>query len=132
LKAVLISPDGIAPGGKTHLTGKAQFEQVYGKGRSWAAEEIVVRALPNGLGATRYGLTVSRRVGRAVVRNRIKRRLREILRRMKLAPGWDLIVIARRPAAGADFATLGRSVGNLLVRAGLFMGEHEGNRPGTD
>lgn len=46
--------------------------------------------------------------------------------------GWDIIVIARNPAANVDYTTLGRSVGNLLNRAGLLMGEHEGNRPGVD
>jgi len=77
-------------------------------------------------------LTVSRRVGKAVVRNKIKRRLREILRQMDLPPGWDIIIIARNPAANADYAVLGKSVGNLLIRAGLIVGEHEGNRPGAD
>jgi ribonuclease P protein component len=128
----LICPDGVALRGETHLTGKAQFELVYKKGRSWAAKEIVIRALPNGLDNTRYGLAVSRRVVIAVVRNRIKRRLREILRQMNLKPGWDLIVIARNPAASTDFTHLGRSVGNLLVRAGLLVGEHEGNSSGDD
>jgi ribonuclease P protein component len=118
--------------GEKTLTGKAQFELVYKRGRSWAAKEIIVRALPNGLESTRYGLTVSRRVGKAVVRNRIKRRLREILRKLNLPPGWDLIMIARNPAANADFKTLGKSVGDLLVRAGLFVGEDESNRLGAD
>jgi ribonuclease P protein component len=118
--------------GETTLTGKTQFELVYKKGRSLAAREIVIRALPNGLNATRYGLAVSRKVGKAVVRNRIKRRLREILRRMDLPPGWDIILIARNPAAVADYTTLGKSVGNLLIRAGILMGEYEGNRPGID
>jgi len=67
-----------------------------------------------------------------VVRNKIKRRLREILRQMDLPPGWDIIIIARNPAANADYAVLGKSVGNLLIRAGLIVGEHEGNRPGAD
>jgi ribonuclease P protein component len=93
---------------------------------------VVIKVLPNGLDYTRYGLTVSRRVGKAVVRNKIKRRLRVILKQMKLPPGWDIIVIARNPAANTDYYTLGKSVGNLLKRAGLFGGEHEGNRPGVD
>ncbi len=114
------------------LTGKAQFELVYKKGRALGAREVIIRVLPNGLDITRYGLTVSRRIGKAVVRNRIKRRLREILRRMDLPAGWDLIVAARNPAAQADYTTLGRSVVTLLVRAGLITGENEGNRPGAD
>ncbi len=118
--------------GITTLTGKAQFDLVYKKGRSWTAREIIIRTLPNGLDTTRYGLTVSRRVGKAVVRNRIKRRLREILRRLNQAPGWDFIVIARNPAASAGFLTLERSVRGLLVRAGLCMGEHESDSPGID
>jgi ribonuclease P protein component len=118
--------------GKTTLTGKAQFELVYEKGRSWVTREIVVRALPNGLDVTRYGLTVSRHVGNAVVRNRIKRRLREILRQMKLTPGRDFIVIARNPAATADFKTLVSSVRDIMARAGLLTGENESNSPGAD
>jgi ribonuclease P protein component len=118
--------------GDTTLTGKAQFKLVYDKGMSLAAKEIVIKVLPNGLDSTRYGLTVSRRVGKAVVRNKIKRRLRAILRQMKLPPGWDIILIARNSAALADYHTLGKSVGNLAKRAGIFMGEHEGNRPGVD
>jgi len=51
---------------------------------------------------------------------------------MDLPPGWDIIIIARNPAANADYAVLGKSVGNLLIRAGLIVGEHEGNRPGAD
>jgi ribonuclease P protein component len=119
--------------GERTLTGKAQFELVYERGRSWAAKEIIIRTLPNGLESTRYGLTVSRRIGKAVVRNRIKRRLREILRRMNLSSGWDFIIIARNPAAKADFTTLEKSVRDLLVRAGLLLvGEHEDNSPGDD
>jgi ribonuclease P protein component len=118
--------------GKKTLTGKTQFELVYEKGKSWADREIVIRVLPNGLDGTRFGLSVSRKVGKAVVRNRIKRRLREILRQMDLPPGWDIIVVARNPAASAHYTNLGRSVGNLLARAGLLAGENEGNRPGAD
>jgi len=118
--------------GEKTLTGKAQFDLVYDKGRSLAAREVVIKTLPNGLDFTRYGLTVSRRVGKAVVRNKIKRRLRQILRLAKLPPGWDVIIIARNPAASSDYATLGKSIEKLLGRAGVFMGEHEGNRPVAD
>jgi ribonuclease P protein component len=107
---------------ETTLTGKAQFDLVYKKGRSWAAKEIVVKVLPNGLNSTRYGLTISRRVGKAVVRNKIKRRLRELLRQMSPSPGWDIIIIARNPAANADYSALGKSVGDLFIRAGLIDG----------
>jgi ribonuclease P protein component len=114
--------------GEQYLTRKAQFESVYEKGRSWADKSLVIRVLPNGLDLSRYGFTVSRRVGKAVVRNRVKRRLREILRQTPLQPGWDIIFIARIPAATADYISLGDSVKTLLLRAGILVGEYEGVR----
>jgi ribonuclease P protein component len=118
--------------GKQHLTRKADFEAVYRKGRSWAGRELVVRVLPNGLDISRSGFAVNRRVGKAVVRNRVKRRLREIIRKTPLRPGWDIVIIAREAAAQADYASLGRMAGELLSRAGLLLGEYEGVSPRTD
>jgi ribonuclease P protein component len=118
--------------GEQYLSTDRQFQLVYDSGRSWAGKEIVVRALPNGLALARYGFAVGRRVGKAVVRNRIKRRLREILRKAPLLPGWDIIFIARNPAAQADYKRLEKSVATLLVKAGLSIGEHESVHPGVN
>jgi len=115
--------------GEQYLTRKTQFDLVYNEGKTWAGREIVVKAVPNGLDLSRYGFTVSRRVGKAVVRNRVKRLLREILRKAPLLPGWDIIFIARVPAAVADYTNLGKSVGKLLFRAGIIVGEYEGVSP---
>ena len=115
--------------GEQYLTKRAQFELVYNEGRSWVSKTVVMKTLPNGLDLSRYGLTVGRRVGKAVVRNRIKRLLREILRQTPLQPGWDIIFIARSPAAKANYASLGMSARGLLSRAGLLVGEYEGVRP---
>jgi len=77
-----------------------------------------MKALPNGLASSRCGFSISRRVGKAVIRNRVKRLLREILRVTPLKPGWDIIFIAR-PAANTGYANLGKSVTGLLFKAGL-------------
>jgi ribonuclease P protein component len=106
--------------GREYLTKSEQYGLVYEKGSSWTDRVVVMKALPNGLAWSRYGFSVGKRVGGAVVRNRLKRRLREVLRAAPLAPGWDIIFIARPPAAGADFAGLGKSVLGLLSRAGLM------------
>jgi ribonuclease P protein component len=118
--------------GEQYLTRNTQFQFIYNNGRSWAGREVVVRAAPNGLDTTRYGFTVSRRVGKAVVRNRVKRRLREILRRAALRTGWDIVVIARSPAAQAEYHNLKKSVEELLIKAGLSVGEHEGVGSGVN
>jgi len=118
--------------GEQYLTKRAQFGLVYDGGNSWVSKAIVMKALPNGLDLSRYGFTVSRRVGKAVVRNRVRRLLREILRQTPLRPGWDIIFIARSPAARYNYASLGKSVKGLLFRAGLLMGEYEGVCPGTN
>ena len=111
--------------GEEHLTKPAQYALVYNKGRSWTSSLVVMKALPNGLSLSRYGFSISRRVGKAVVRNRVKRLLREILRLALLQPGWDIIFIARPAAATANYVNLKRSVEGLLSRAQLLMGEHE-------
>ena len=118
--------------GEQYLTKRAQFGLVYNEGSSWISKTVVMKAFPNGLDLSRYGFTVSRRVGKAVERNRVKRLLREILRQTPLQPGWDIVFIARSPVARANYAGLGKSVRGLLSRAGLLMGEYEGVCPGAN
>jgi ribonuclease P protein component len=108
--------------GESKSNGKIQFSLVYAKGKSWPGKEIVLRALPNTLNSLRFGFVVSRRIGNAVVRNHVKRLLREIVRQIPVKQGWDIVLIARVPAAAASFDDLGKSVRGLLSRAGLSGG----------
>ena len=110
---------------KEHLTKSEQYASVYNGGSSWANNLLVMKALPTGLSLSHYGLSVSKRVGKAVIRNRVKRLLREILRLTPLPVGWDIIFIARSSAATADYTSLAKSVTDLLSRAGLLARENE-------
>jgi ribonuclease P protein component len=114
--------------GERYLKKNSQFDLVYDEGQSWTGREIVLRTLANGSSSTRFGFVISHRLGKAVVRNRIKRRLREITRQTLVQPGWDIILIARVPAAAMDYQGLEKSVKKLLLKAGLIVGENEGNR----
>ena len=111
--------------GEQYLTKTAQYGLVYNKGSSWISVLVVMKVLANGLNLSRYGFSVSRRVGKAVVRNRVKRLLREILRQTPLQPGWDIIFIVRSVAAKAKYVDLEKAVKDLLFRAGLLAGEYE-------
>ena len=109
--------------GEQYLTRAAQYGLVYDKGSSWVSDLVVMKTLPNRLNLSRYGFSVSRRVGKAVVRNKVKRLLREVLRQTALQRGWDIVFIARSPAARAKYDGLEKSVNGLLSRAGLLVEE---------
>ena len=111
--------------GEENLTKRAQYTLVYNEGRSWVSSLLVMKALPNGLTLSRYGFSVSRQVGKAVDRNKVKRRLREILRVTPLKRGWDIVFIARPPAATTSYTELKKAVAGLLSRAQLLMREDE-------
>ena len=115
--------------GEQYLTRTAQYGLVYDRGSSWVNNLMVIKTLPNGLDISRYGFSVSRRVGKAVVRNRVKRLFREILRQITLQAGWDIIFIARSPVSMVGYADLEKSVRGLLARAGLVVREYEGVCP---
>jgi ribonuclease P protein component len=99
------------------LTKTKDFAAVRGKGRAWSDRLLVLLARRNGLGVTRFGFSVGRRVGGAVVRNRVKRRLKETARVAQVRQGWDLVVVARKDASSADFRKLAHSLTRLLDRA---------------
>ena len=111
--------------GEQFITKPRQYALVYDKGSTWVSNLVVMKGVPNGLPLSRYGFSVSRRVGKAVVRNRIRRLLREILRLIPFRPGWDVVFIVRPAAATTDHATLKETVVGLLSRAQLLTNEHE-------
>lgn len=105
------------------LTRPADFTRVYGRRQSAASGQLVVYALPNGLpdGRVRLGLSVSRRIGSAVVRNRWKRRLREAFRLMRpdLPRGLDVIIVVRAgepPGGAAGLQQTADSLAALVAR----------------
>jgi ribonuclease P protein component len=96
---------------------RRDFDAVYREGAQRSAPGFRVIVRPNGTDRVRFGISVRRSLGGAVVRNRIKRRLREILRRVRprLAPGWDIVVEPRAPEiARTNFARLEAELTRLL------------------
>ncbi|XUX01412.1 MAG: ribonuclease P protein component [Dehalogenimonas sp.] len=107
------------------LRRREDFQRVLATGRSRADNYLVLK-LSEGTGnPSRIGLVTSKKVGGAVERNRVRRRLRGILSPLILKPGADLVFIARPSAAQAPYSTLEGSVKSLLKRAGLVVAENE-------
>ena len=100
------------------LRRQAEFRAVRARGRRAADNLLIINAAPSGQPVTRFGLSVGKRVGNAVVRNRLKRRLREVLVALNVEGGWDIVVVARVGAANAEFRQLNASVHNLAKRLG--------------
>lgn len=100
-----------------------RFQEIRRQGRSFANQLLVLCALPNELPYSRFGFTVNSRIGNAVRRNRIKRRLREIMRLQQdtLQPGWDIVLIARQPIRSAGYQEMETACARLLRRAQLFQ-----------
>jgi ribonuclease P protein component len=106
--------------GEQHLTKPQDFALVHGQGKWIGGGLLGIKSRQTGLPLARCGFVVSKRVGGAVIRNRIKRRLREIVRVLPLKPGADIVISARPRAAAAEFGELKTTVSNLLAQAGLL------------
>jgi ribonuclease P protein component len=114
--------------GIEHLTKPEQYTAVYSKGRSWFNDLVVLRAMPNELPVSRSGFSVGKKVGKAVVRNKVKRRLREIIRLTPLKSGWDIVLIARVNSATVKYRDLQKAVTGLLNRAQILESIEPQNR----
>jgi ribonuclease P protein component len=104
------------------LAAKSDFARLFAKGRPFHARGLTLKAAPNGRAETRVGFVVSTKVSkRAVVRNRIRRRLREIvrLRLETLRPGFDVAFIVKAELVPLEHAELVQTVEYLLEKTGL-------------
>jgi len=102
------------------LRDRRDFARVYAQGRPFRSDLLVLRAVHSD-GDSRFGFTANKTLGNAVVRNRVKRRLREAATSLGCRAGWDVVVNARPVAAKATYEQLRISMGDLMRRAGVEM-----------
>lgn len=109
-------------GAPQRLTTRRDFQAVYTHGKSCANAELVLYALRTPGPLCRFGLSISKKVGNAVTRNRIRRILREICRRtLAGAAPADVVLVVRKGAVGRDSAHMTRAMTGLLRKAKMIV-----------
>jgi len=107
---------------ETTIKENYEFRRMYAKGKSGVSSYVVVYCRPNRRGHNRLGVTVSAKLGHAVVRNRVRRRLREIFRlnQPRMRQGYDVLVVARMRATSATYGELERAFLRCCDRLSLL------------
>jgi ribonuclease P protein component len=107
------------------LSSPRDFSALMERGTMRSHPLLATRVLRTDLGTTRFGLATSRALGSAVVRNRVRRRLREGIREMasQIRPGWDVLIVARPGLVTASHRALVETLTRLLRRSGVVGGD---------
>ena len=100
------------------------FRRLY-RTNGFAGPYLVLYARKNRTGGNRVGITVSKKLGKAHIRNRIRRRLREVYRlnEDRFLPGWDIVLVGRGKALDGDFEAITKSFLSLAGKAGILREE---------
>ncbi|MDD2568765.1 MAG: ribonuclease P protein component [Clostridia bacterium] len=103
------------------LRKRKDFRRAYQRGKAVKSTNFIIYYAPNKIGAYRVGFSVSKKIGKAVIRNRVKRKLREAVRLNPqcFTAGWDYILIARHSAIAAEVKNLGEQIVNVSAGLGL-------------
>jgi len=109
-------PEGLEFPREARLVRRGEFDAVYRAGKRRSSSHFTVFFRANQLPHSRFGFSIKKELGGAVVRNRIRRRTREIVRchRPEVAAGWDIVIHPKKTVARAAFAALNADLVKLL------------------
>ncbi|HHX22731.1 MAG: ribonuclease P protein component [Tepidanaerobacteraceae bacterium] len=111
------------------LTKNLEFKNVYKAGRRWTSPFFTMYIKKNNLNHSRLGVSVSKKVGKSVIRNKIKRRLKEIFRLNldNIKTGWDIVLSVKPAAISLDYYEIDREVKSLFKRGRIYSGKKVNN-----
>ena len=102
---------------QNRLTRDKEFDYIFKNGKSSYTDIIGLKTTQNDLNLNRFGIIVSKKVSKkAVVRNKIKRQIRSIIRKIKIKQGYNCLIIALPKIESADFKTIEKSMINNFQR----------------
>jgi ribonuclease P protein component len=106
-------------GREFRITTTQEYNNIYKNGRKIPGRFIILYVMKNHLERNRYGFVTSVKVGKAVVRNRIKRQLRDLVYRMdhSLPPGYDFVLVVRHHAGSAEYHQLEKDLSVVIGKA---------------
>lgn len=109
------------------LKNQREFERVFKKGRASSHPDLVVLGHKRRPFGPRVGFCISRKTGKAVVRNKLRRRLKEIMREFegRLDPQWDLVIVSKPSSASLTYSHLKKRVTKLLQKLGVLASSAE-------
>lgn len=104
------------------LNHDGQFQKLYKKGKNFVTPSLIIYAKRNGLSVTRLGITASRKIGKAVIRNRAKRRIRELFRTNldNLKTGYDIVIVARGKTSRVPYPVLCSAFFRAAAEVGIL------------
>lgn len=116
------------------LKKNRDFSLVYDKGYSRVQGPLVMYVRKNEASGNRIGVVVSKKVGNSVIRHRIKRLVKESyrLREASYKKGYDLVIVARKTAAGADFHQIDKAMAALSESCHVALSENESHKKNND
>lgn len=117
------------------LKSPQEFSAVYNQGKPHFGKYVVISVLPANRSVARVGFAVGKKVGNAVTRNKIKRRLRAIVQNQssQISPGFDLVIGAKRNSVTANFQDLAEDVSRVLKHSGVSTtGRRRSTRVGEE
>jgi len=103
---------------EARLVRRGEFDAVYRSGKRISSSHFTVFVRSNDLSASRFGFSIKKALGGAVVRNRIRRRVREIVRchRQEIPAGWDIVIHPKSSVGKAPFAALTEDLVRVLEK----------------
>lgn len=109
------------------LKTNREFERVFRKGKSAGHRDLVILGRKNRSKIFRVGFCISRKAGNAVSRNKLRRRLKEIIRELEseLQPQWEIVIVAKETTTSLNFQELRHLTRKLLTRLGARVSPGE-------